>query len=82
MHFLVEKKIFNVKEAVAMEIVNLQEPNDFSESVLISQRIIPYLQKLGYKYLDNNIPVSIGNSRVHADVLMVRSNADNIVKMQ
>lgn len=59
MHFLVEKKFFHVKEAVAMEIVNLQEPNDFSESVLISQRIIPYLQNLGYKYLDNNTPVSI-----------------------
>jgi hypothetical protein len=69
-HTLAEKKKINVNEAVAMENVNLQEPNDFSESVLISQRIIPYLQNLGYKYLDTNTPVSVGNSRVYADVVV------------
>src|SRR5260221_14697081 len=60
-----------------MDIANLQDPNDFSESVLISQRVIPYLQNLGYQYLDSNAPVSIGNSKARADVV-VYSNKDKV----
>ena len=46
-----------------------QQPN-LSEAVLINQRVIPYLQNLGYKYLEHNPPVSIGTSKVRADIVV------------
>jgi type I restriction enzyme M protein len=55
-----------------MDKTNLQDSNDFSESVLISQRIIPYLRNLGYRYLESEAPVSIGAIKARADVIVYR----------
>ncbi len=55
-----------------MDITKLQDSNEFSESVLISQRIIPYLRNLGYRYLESEVPVSIGASKAVADVIGYR----------
>src|SRR2546429_4250526 len=57
-------------EALVMDIVNSHESNDYPESVLISQKVIPYLQNLGCKYLDNNPIVSLGSSKVQADIVV------------
>src|SRR5258708_21693769 len=46
-----------------------QVPNKLSETLLISQKVIPYLHNLGYKYLDNEFHVAIGSSKGRADLI-------------
>ncbi len=51
-------------------MVNSQRPKDDPESVLISQRVIPYLHSLGYRHLNSDLRVSIGNSDAEADLVV------------
>jgi type I restriction enzyme M protein len=44
--------------------------NDAPESVIISQKVIPYLRNLGYRYIDSEVRVPMGSRMVAADVLV------------
>lgn len=51
-------------------MVNKQGQNDISESVIISQKVIPYLRNLGYRYIESEVRVPIGSQIVAADVVV------------
>jgi len=61
---------FLKEEAEMMDNIDLGDRNDFSESVLISQRVIPYLHNLGYKFLSTNLPITKRNRIIQADVVV------------
>ncbi len=52
-----------------MNYSNPQNSDTFPESVLINQKIIPYLYELGYKYTDTNVKVSKGITVAIADLV-------------
>jgi type I restriction enzyme M protein len=52
-----------------MEFADLKEPRNVPESLLISQKVIPYLYHLGCKFLKSDERISIGNSKAEADVV-------------
>lgn len=49
---------------------NFEEPKRVFESVFISQRVIPYLQSLGYIYLDSEIPIHSASGSSKIDVVV------------
>ena len=56
-------------KVIRMDKDNSHQSNKLPETLLISQKVIPYLQSLGYKYLDNEFPVKLGNRKYRADLI-------------
>jgi type I restriction enzyme M protein len=49
---------------------NFEEPKKVFESVIISQKVIPYLQNLGYVHFDSEVPIHVASGRSRIDVLV------------
>jgi Type I restriction enzyme R protein N terminus (HSDR_N) len=49
---------------------NFEEPKRVFESVIISQKVIPYLQNLGYVHFDSEVPIHLASGRSRTDVVV------------
>ncbi len=49
---------------------NFEEPKRVFESVIISQKVIPYLQNLGYVHFESEVPIHSASGRSRTDVVV------------
>jgi Type I restriction enzyme R protein N terminus (HSDR_N) len=53
-----------------MEFSDLKKLQDFPESALISQKVIPYLYGRGCKYFNSSVDISVGHTIIEADLIV------------
>jgi type I restriction enzyme M protein len=52
-----------------MELTNLKEPQDVPVSILVNEKVIPYLYNLSYEYLKSDVHIATGNIKARADLV-------------